>query len=425
MTLIAKRKTLAVAVGLGLSVLAAVPLYAAFAKPAVNGPYSFEPLVSSAVCESEPLAEPFTLPAGFSQSTIETQSSDPAFADLPDMNQVNETGPQSGRYLYRTHEVSTNGSVSVTDLETGETEVLAQRADWERFDGLKWTPWQTLLAAEEVGPAALPDPDFPTAVNGLVYEIDPVTGDAIARPALGSLSHEGIGLDEKSNVYVIDEFVTGGIFKFVPDNRGDLSSGQLYALKITDETAAPGAKTGAGTWLPLDQDDVQVNARAAALAAGASTYNRPEDVEIIKNVLYVAITGEDRIISVQLDVAEPMVREFVAAGDNVPVEVDDEGVNGETDEVTGLNSPDNLASDSHGNLFIAEDNDPGDIWVATPDKGNGDGYADSVVLFASLSDCAAEPTGIYFAPGESKALYVNVQHAGGSGDDRAMVITKD
>lgn len=56
------------------------------------------------------------------------------------MNTVNETGRQAGRYLYRTHEVSSNGAVSVVDLKTGEAKVIAQRADWRRLDGVRWTP---------------------------------------------------------------------------------------------------------------------------------------------------------------------------------------------------------------------------------------------------------------------------------------------
>ena len=65
------------------------------------------------------------------------------------MNTVNETGPQAGRYLYRTHETGANGSLSVVDLKTGEAKVLVQRADFNRLDGLRWTPWGTLLFAEE------------------------------------------------------------------------------------------------------------------------------------------------------------------------------------------------------------------------------------------------------------------------------------
>ncbi len=395
---------------------------AAAHRPAVAGPFAFEPLQASAVCGAAPLNAPFELPPGYSQAVIESEASDPDFDDLPDMNQLNETGRQAGRYLFRTHEVTTGGSISRTDLLTGETTVLAQRADWERFDGLKWTPWQTLLAAEEVITAALRDPDFPLAESGLLYEVDPWTGEAVARPAVGSMSHEGIGLDARGYVYVIDAFAQGAIFRFVPDRRGDLSSGQLYALKITDESAAPEDKTGTATWIPLDREAVQINARTAALAAGATTYGRPEDVEIVRNVLYVAVTSEDRVLAIDLKGTEPFVTEFVGAGLNVPVEVDDEEINGETDEVTGFNSPDNLAVDKAGNLYIAEDNTPGDIWVATPDRDR-DGSADSVLLFASLTDCEAEPTGIYFGK-DPFTLYVNVQHAG-DGNDKAMVIQRD
>jgi hypothetical protein len=61
------------------------------------------------------------------------------------MNTQNETGTNAGRFLYRTHETGANGAVTVTDLETDATRILAQRADWERFDGIVWTPWGTIL----------------------------------------------------------------------------------------------------------------------------------------------------------------------------------------------------------------------------------------------------------------------------------------
>jgi hypothetical protein len=34
--------------------------------------------------------------------------------------------------------------------------------------------------------------------------------------------------------YVIDELNGGSIYRFVPTRRGDLSDGQLYALKLTE-----------------------------------------------------------------------------------------------------------------------------------------------------------------------------------------------
>ncbi len=403
---------------LGALTVGLVPAAALAERPVIPGALTFTPLSASADCAA-PSDDPFVLPAGFGQQAIESETADPDFDDLPDMNQLNETGREAGRFLFRTHEVGVNGSLSVTDLLTGDTSVVAQRADWERLDGLKWTPWQTLLAAEEVVTASLPDPDVPGAESGLLYEIAPWSGVAVARPAVGSVSHEGIGLDPAGRVYVIDEFADGAIFRFEPDRPGDLSSGRLFALAITNEAAAPGDRTGAATWLPLDRQAVRVNARYAALAVGATTYGRPEDVEVVDNVLYVAITSEDRVLAVDLKGPAPFVTDFVRAGLNVPVEIDPDGG---SDLVSGFANPDNLAVDRSGNLLIAEDNKPGDIWAATPDL-DGDHAADTVSLFASLADCGAEPTGIYVGR-DADALYVNVQHAG-DGDDRAMRIERD
>jgi secreted PhoX family phosphatase len=389
-------------------------------RPAVRGPFSFVPLSQSALPGSEPPCSPLALPDGFSQTVIVEGAGVcggsvldiyPGVSDLTDMNTVNETGRHAGRYLYRTHEVGANGSLSVIDLRTGEAEVMAQDAGWRRLDGLEWTPWGTLLFGEEAG------------ANGRLFEIvlaknDPTVAAAVIdRPAVGRMSHEGISVDAHGNVYVGDELNGGAIFKFEPDNYGDLSSGTLYALKVVDESAAPGVGTGAAEWVALIPGqngvvtDPAVNARAAAAEAGATGYNRPEDYEIIGQTLYFAATGTDNVYAVSL-IGDPFVTEFVAAGVNV----------GDTDAF-GLQNPDNLASDNAGNLYIVEDNNPADIWVATPDL-NRDGRADSVVLFATLTTPGSEGTGIYFARTQPRAMFVNVQHPA-DGNDMTIIITKD
>ena len=399
-----------------------------------SGQFQFDPLPTPAPCTpgGDP-AQPLLLPEGYTQTVI---ASEPQFPDLPDMNTQNETGPDAGRYLYRTHETATNSAVTVTDLETGETRTLAQRTDWERFDGIVWTPWGTILAAEETNTALLKDPAVPQAEAGLVYEIDPETGAAVARPALGSKSHEGMRFDPQGNLYSISESNPGYIFKFVPDRRNDLSSGQLYALKVVEAT---GDRTGEAVWVPLDRTLVQVNANTAAAAVGATGYNRPEDVEITTSTgnshggaartLYVSVTGEGDNRVLGIDLREPAggsthdtayVYDYVRPGLNAPADFE---------------WPDNLALDRAGNLYIAEDppvNTVGaDIWVAEPPTNAGDQHlpAENVVRFASLTDCAAEPTGIYFKmtgrPGDSsETLFVNVQHRGGDGRDLAVAITQ-
>jgi uncharacterized protein len=381
-----------------------------------KGPFQFEPLATSAPCTAGGNAtQLFKLPDGFVQSNI---ASEPDFPDLPDMNTLNETGPEAGRFLYATHEVGSNGAVSVVDLKTGVTQILAQRTEWGRLDGLVWTPWSTLLIAEE-------------RAGGLVYEVDPSNGNAVARPAVGRKSHEGMRFDSQGNLYTISESNPGYIFKFTPAVFGDLSSGQSYALKITSPT---GDRTGEAEWVQLNQAQVEVNADVAAAAVGATGYNRPEDVETATstgnnrggaNTLYVAVTGpgDNRILAI--DLREPnggtnhetaFVYDYVKVGLNAPADFE---------------WPDNVALDKNGNLYITEDPATApatgrgdDIWVAVAPAGGQHGPASSVVRFASLTDCSAEPTGIYFDL-SGTTLFVHAQHRGGDGLDKTVAISRN
>jgi hypothetical protein len=282
----------------------------------------FIPIPASAACQAGGSVEQLILPQGYLPSLIATEG--PGFPDLADMLTVNETGRESGRYLYRTHETGSNGAVSVTDLASGETTVLAQQAHWERLDGIVWTPWGTILTAEETGASALQDPALPAAVNSL----------------------------------------------------------------------------------------------AEAAAKGATGYARPEDVEIGtstgsdrrgEQVLYVAITGENRVLALDLKPRERhrvYVSDYVRNGVNAPVD---------------FTAPDNLALDRAGNLYITED--PGgtaasgktlgdDVWFAPFNPASAH-QALPAARFLTITDCDAEPTGIYLSP-SGKTLYLNVQHRGGA-----------
>jgi len=417
-----------------LAALGAVMLFAAFtgqalAKNAERASFAeFEEIDNSVACTSGGNStRPLILPDGYSQ-TIVAREPEGGTRDLLDMNTLNETGRDAGRYLYRTHEVAPFSQVSVTDLRRGGTRVVAERADWERFDGIVWTPWGTILAAEEVIRSAVADPSVPQAIAGLVYEINPRTGNSAVRPAIGARSHEGLRFDEEGNLYGISEAAppTGGyIYKFTPDRPGDLRTGQLYALRLNTPTSA---RLGAATWVPLDRTAVQVDSDAAATAIGATGYARPEDVETgagrfredpLDNTLYVAITGEDRVLAIDLGAnnsSAAFVSDYVRAGVNAP---------------EGFDMPDNLALDNEGNLTIAED--PGgtfaggkrlgdDIWLATPPFLSGS-EAEEVTRFESTTDCDAEPTCNYFDR-TGKTLFVNIQHRGGDGADLAVAVRR-
>jgi hypothetical protein len=395
-----------------------------------SGAFQFTPLAASAVCTNggSP-TQPLILPPGYQQTVI---AQEPQVSDAIDMNTENETGPNAGRYLYRVSEGLTS-SLAVTDLLTGQTKIIAQRADWESLDPVVWTPWGTLLFGEETNEAARRDPAVPAAVAGLVYEVffDPAdlthVLNVVPRAAIGSKSHEGMRFDVQGNLYSISERTPGYIFKFVPDVKGDLSAGQSYVLRLTQQD---GDRTGLGEWVPLPRAAVQVDASAAADAVGATGYGRPEDVEISTSsgsnrggpsIMYVAITSEHRVLAIDLNAAAGDPRGSVRVSNYVA-----RGLNTNTEFIM----PDNLALDHAGNLYITED--PGgntasgkrgdDIWVATPPTGRAAAAA-SVVRFATLTDCEAEPTGLYFDLFEDK-LFVNIQHRGGDRVDKALAITR-
>jgi hypothetical protein len=214
------------------------------------------------------------------------------------------------------------------------------------------------------------------------------------------------------------------LFKFVPDRRGDLSAGQLYALKVVNDL---GDGTGEAVWVPLDRAASQINSDAEAVRVGATGYFRPEDIELGTStgnsrghVLYVAVTGNSstvrgRVLAVELrNDGTAFVSNYVKVGENAP---------------DAFLMPDNLTLDHTGRLFIAED--PGsagasgqgdDIWVATP--GPDRRQAAEVVRFASVTDCSAEPTGIYFDRSNG-TLFVNIQHRGGDGRDKTLAVRRE
>ena len=396
----------------------AFALIPAGAATAADGPIGFDPIdgtpYSTATAD---WTDPFVIPEGFTQELLADETKLDIYAgadDLTDMNTVNETGPEAGRYLYRTHEVGSNGSLSVVDLKTGDAKVIAQDAGWRRLDGLRWTPWGTVLFAEETAGGrlfeAFLDPKDPTVVTHVEE-----------RRELGILRHEGIEALADGTAFVIDELNGGSIFKFEPAARGDLSDGQLYALKLTGLSDAEQLwnsgtyqqKVGAFEWVALDMDQVVIDADAAANAVAATEFGRPEDVEVIGNVLYVANTSEDRVVAI--DLAKEELTSFVEKGINVPVENSGAGV-------TGFNNPDNLAQGPDGRLWIVEDNYLSDVWAAGLDTDQ-DGAADEVEQFASIVDTGAEISGIYFGK-DPKTLFLNIQHPEKDLADGTWTITK-
>src|SRR5262249_30071351 len=97
---------------------------------------------------------------------------------------------------------------------------------------------------------------------------------------------------------------------------------------------------------------------------------------------------------------------------------------------TTCESPDNVALDRAGNLYITED--PGgsaptktrgdDVWFAPFNQQSG---AQSLPIqrFFSITDCNAEPSGLYMSI-SNRTLFVSMQHRGGDGADLTLAIQR-
>jgi|GEM_PF-6805310 len=90
--------------------------------------FNFKSLNASANTADWDVSAPWELPQGFSQSVVSDETGLNIYPDgranWHDMNVVNETGSQAGRFMYRTHEVRLGGGDSLVDAIGGSVSVL-------------------------------------------------------------------------------------------------------------------------------------------------------------------------------------------------------------------------------------------------------------------------------------------------------------
>lgn len=239
-----------------------------------------------------------------------TQNPAEAFKTEPDKNVYLV---MNGRhYLYQGHETGPRGYVTRIDLDAADPAqrvFLVSDSDpagsaLPTFDGITWDPFtQQLLLTSE-------------ATTGGVWAVqldangDPVNGQAVPLPALGSGGYEGIQNDSDGNVWIIEDIggstVAGAngkkpfsyIYRFVPTNKADLTAGgTLQALQVLRKDGTPVTasqlsanpsdqvitdlhtygttlKTG---WVTVHVGTTAVVATSSAATAGATPFKRPEN----------------------------------------------------------------------------------------------------------------------------------------------------
>jgi len=316
--------TATVGLGLGLAVVAAT--LSAAATPdahsdgvAANSAVGVQDNVLAADLEQSPVAWgqlPLANPNGgishYGYNTSNggplTQDATEAFKTEPDKNVYLTFGGK--HYLFQGHEGGPQGYVTrvnldETDLSKRVTLIADTRSDGgavPTFDGITWDPFthQLLLAAEAAAPKG--------GVFGITLDGngDPVDGDIVPLPALGSGGYEGIQNDSAGNVWLVEDIggakASGGkvpnsyVYRFTPTEPGDLSTGTLQALQVSraDGTAVTAKQLAdnpsdpfvtdlhtygesfSTTWVTVTPG-ADNGSTAAAAAAGATPFKRPEN----------------------------------------------------------------------------------------------------------------------------------------------------
>lgn len=338
--------------------------------------------------------------------------------------------------------------------------------DFGAFDPARYTPWGTVIAAEEWSGLGR----VVEIMNPMASPNDPVAGgselvegvDWRVLEGIAAVSHEGINFSRvraNSVLYFIDEDNSGSIYKLVLSKPGDIASGgQTFVLvgdgfsgdaaanwnaDVNGDADVQASRFGPATWVPVTgrngealegvpspfgpsvlncgpndpadpcrDEDIRPG-RVAADAVGGLPFGRPEDMTIGpanyggREILYVTTTSEHAVISIETHPASTraMVRQFASRA--TPRNVGFEPTTGT------LSSPDNLAIDSLNNVYIIEDKPNGDdiggdIWFAR--DVNMDGVAESLDHMLSIQVDGAEATGMIFNPRQPSKFVVAVQH---------------
>lgn len=328
--------------------------------------------------------------------------------------------------------------VSMTD---GKVETIFRGTS--ACDGIRTTPWNTVLFTEEDDAGFAYEVLDPLKATEIILtdrdkgEISD-TAQIVRHDALPKMAWEGLTILPSGVVIAGDEWRPGtaypntdggAIFKFIPAtpyaggaiaslDASPFKEGKTFAMQISCQPKAQfgqGCEVGNAEWFEVKAS----NARVAADVGGATGYYRPEDLH--QDLSY---KGEG-VRFCWTNTGNKAINNFgevMCAVDSAP-DAAEKGkqsvvvtrfLSGDSD----LNQPDNL--EIHpvtGQVYVIEDNPNGDIWSCLPDGSDRDATTDGCVKILSVKDTSAEPTGFIFAP-DGKTAYVNIQHSNDKGMDK-------
>jgi uncharacterized protein len=232
------------------------------------------------------------------------------------------------------------------------------------------TPWGTWLSCEEVE-------------GGRVWECDPSgRRKAVPHPAMGIFKHEAAAVDERRrHVYLTEDLVDGGLYRYTPARWPDLSAGRLEIARV--------ARGGHVQWAPVP-DPLARRTPTRRQLRGSTRFKRGEGIWLDGDTLYVSTTYDHR------------VHAYDVRRERIEVIYD-----GLASKSAPLLRVDQLTGSRAGEVFVCEDisTDEIDMGVITADR--------KVSKFLSVTGPKhrnSELTGVTFDPSGNR-MYFSSQRA--------------
>ena len=140
------------------------------------------------------------------------------------------------------------------------------------------TPWGTWLSCEEFS-------------HGRVWECDPEKpGQGVVRPGLGAFAHEAAAVDPRTGwVYLAEDDYDGRLYRFRPDEYGDLSTGILEAAKVR--------RSGHVDW-------VEVSTKRPERSDATTGFLRGDEAWFADRCLFFTTTADHRVWAMDVETNE-------------------------------------------------------------------------------------------------------------------------
>lgn len=242
------------------------------------------------------------------------------------------------------------------------------------------TPWNTWLSCEEHD-------------QGLVWECDPyAAGQGVARPTLGTFSHEAAAVDPVGRrIYLTEDTGDSCFYRFTPNTYPDLSAGVLEVAQVLGDPATGRQRV---IWQNVPNPNPATGETPTRnQVEGVYRFNRGEGMYYYDGVVYFTTTGDNRVWA------------YRTRDDAIEIFYDAKLI-----PDAPLHDPDNVLVDSCGFVYVAEDSGDLQVVLITPE-----GVPMPLLQLVGHDD--SEITGPAFSPDGTRFFFSSQRGTTGASED--------